>query len=250
MGYTYAYEIEEMIDLGILPVLLSSLPSFLLSIAAYVLTALALQTVASRRGLNNPWLAWIPVASSWLLGSISDQYRYVARNQVKSKRKILLTLNILSLLCGLGMVILGVTTVVNVVTGAIQGVSEEAMVGSILGPVIGIMGVCVPMVGVAIANMIVRYMAMYDVYTSMDPGNSVMYLVLSIVFSITEPFFLFFNRHRDGGMPPRKQPAQPVYTDYAYREPAPEQPSWEQNGYQAPAEDSPEPWNRDTRDYQ
>ena len=33
----------------------------LLSIAGYVLTALALYTIARRRGLRNPWLAWIPV---------------------------------------------------------------------------------------------------------------------------------------------------------------------------------------------
>ena len=42
------------------------------------------------------------------------------------------------------------------------------------------------------------------------PANAVLYLVLSILFSPTEPFFLFFNREKDLGMPPRKQ--EPVYT--------------------------------------
>ena len=45
----------------------------LLAVASYVLTALALYTVARRRGLKNPWLAWIPVASAWIVGSLSDQ---------------------------------------------------------------------------------------------------------------------------------------------------------------------------------
>ena len=62
----------------------------LLAIASYVLTALALYTIARRRGLRNPWLAWIPVANSWLLGSLSDQYRYVVKGEHKSKRIILL----------------------------------------------------------------------------------------------------------------------------------------------------------------
>ena len=50
--------------------------------------------------------------------------------------------------------------------------------------------------------------------------NGTLYLVLSILFSPTEPFFLFFNRDKDLGMPPRKK--QPVYEqpvseqDYTY----------------------------------
>ena len=48
---------------------------FGLSIAAYVLQALGLYTIAKRRGISNPWLAWVPVAWVWVLGSISDQFR-------------------------------------------------------------------------------------------------------------------------------------------------------------------------------
>jgi hypothetical protein len=35
---------------------------------------------------------------------------------------------------------------------------------------------------------------------------AVLYLVLTILFNPTEPFFLFFNREKDLGMPPRKAP--------------------------------------------
>ena len=41
------------------------LPSILLalgfSILIYVLEALAVQTIARRRGVNHPWLAWLPI---------------------------------------------------------------------------------------------------------------------------------------------------------------------------------------------
>ena len=33
------------------------------------------------------------------------------------------------------------------------------------------------------------------------------YAVLSILFSVSKPFFLFFSRNKDDGMPPRKQAA-------------------------------------------
>jgi len=37
----------------------------------------------------------------------------------------------------------------------------------------------------------------------------VIFLVLSILFPVTQGFFLFFIRNKDEGMPPRKQ--EPVY---------------------------------------
>ena len=62
-----------------------------------------------------------------------------------------------------------------------------------------------PLAAVSVAYLVIRYMVLYDVYRSVDPNNSVLYLVLSILFNPTEPFFLFFNREKDLGMPPRKQ---------------------------------------------
>ena len=62
-----------------------------------------------------------------------------------------------------------------------------------------------PLAGVAIAAAVIRFVALYDVYRSLDPNNAVLFLVLSIFFGVTEPFFLFFNRDKDAGMPPRRQ---------------------------------------------
>ena len=53
--------------------LLTALPSMLLGIASYVLSAAAIYVISRRRGLHKPWLAWIPVVNVWLLGSQSDQ---------------------------------------------------------------------------------------------------------------------------------------------------------------------------------
>ena len=39
------------------------------------------------------------------------------------------------------------------------------------------------------------------------------YVVLSILFGITEPFFLFFNRNKDKGMPPRKDDFVNIYIE-------------------------------------
>lgn len=206
--YSDPYLMEELL-LGILTGLTSSLPSIAFGIATYVLTSLALYTVAARRGISRPWLSWIPVVNVWVIGSLSDQYRYVVKGQIKSKRKSLLILNILTAVFSMLICVICVVMVVELVNGANFGADEDQIMEMVLGPAIAIVGLCLPLMGTSIAAMVIRYMALYDLYVSMDPANSVVFIVLSILISVTEPFFLFFNRHRDDGMPPRKQ--EPSY---------------------------------------
>ena len=217
MSYTYAF-MNDALTNGILSGLVSGVPATLIGIATYVLSAMAFYTIAKRRGLNHPWLAWIPVARVWILGSLSDQYRYVVRGENKSKRKVLLTLSIVSAALCVAMVITAVAMAVQAVAGAYGGISDEAMFRTIMGPLMGVVGLCLPMAGVAIAHAVIYYMALYDVFKSLDPDNCVLFLVLSILFSVTEPFFLFFNRNKDQGMPPRRpdpvyMPPEPFRTD-------------------------------------
>ncbi len=244
-SYEYAYMMEEALETGIVSVLFSGIPSSILGLAGYILTALALYTVGQRRGLNRPWLAWIPVVNCWIIGSLSDQYRYVVKGEIKSKRKVLLTLNILTLVVSIAMGIVAIAMAVNAVTAAIGGASESQMIESIMGPLVGVLGLCLPLAALSIAYGVIRFMALYDIYRSMDPVNSVLFLVLSILFGITEPFFLFFNRNKDLGMPPRLQDYQepayqePVYQDYVYDQPV-----------NPPPQSTMEPWEQmDNKDY-
>lgn len=237
----YTYDGEVMVTL--LSSLISLVPSLVISLLSYVLTALAIYTIAKRRGLNKPWLAWIPVVDVWLLGSLSDQYQYVVRGRNRSKRKSLLVLGILSFVLGIAVIILAISLLTQLVLAAMQGVSEEYLLDLIMGPLLSMLGLCLPMAGIGIAYTILYYMALYDVYKSLDPSNCVLYLVLSILIDdVTRPFFLFFNRNKDGGMPPRKQePAAipPQYTQYS----APQD--------SAPQDSSSarEPWEDNSKDY-
>ena len=232
-SYEYSYAVEEMLGTGVLAGLLESGLSMILGIATYVLTALALYTIAKRRGLNKPWLSWIPVANSWIVGSLSDQYRYVVKGENKSKRKALLTLNIIITGIWAVMIVGVIVMVVQAVVGAMGGMSEEHMLETVMGPAIGMAGLSLPLAGIAIAYAIIYYMALYDIYKSLDPGNCVLFLVLSILIGVTEPFFLFFNRNKDLGMPPRR--SNPTYI--------PPEPDWQP---QRPAQ---EPWKQENKDY-
>ena len=206
--YSDPYFMEDLL-VTLVPALISGVPSCLFSIVCYVLSSLALYTLASRRGIRKAWLSWIPVLNVWIWGSLSDQYRYVVKGQIKSKRKILLILNLINLVMGLIVTGLMTFVVVQAVIEIVGGNSNNMILNLITGPVIAAAGFGILMAGVGIASLIIRYVALYDIYTSMDPGNNVLFLVLSIIFSVTEPFFLFFNRNKDLGMPPRKPRQEP-----------------------------------------
>ena len=42
-------------------------------IALYVLRALGLYSIAKRRGINHPWMSWVPVLDLWVLGCVSGE---------------------------------------------------------------------------------------------------------------------------------------------------------------------------------
>lgn len=228
-SFDFSYVIDE--GLALIPGLLSMIPSGALSIASYVLTALALYTVASRRGINHPWLSWVPIANIWIMGSLSDQYRYVVKGEEKSKRKTLLILKLISVLITALIVIAAIFMVVEIAEGMIFDLNEDDILEDILGPVLCVAGLALPLAGVSLAYAIVRYMALYDLYTSCDPHYNVLFLVLSILFGVTEPFFLFFSRNKDEGMPPRRQEPQYIPPEqswqYEYAEQPPQQ-NWEE----------------------
>ena len=196
---------EEALESGLLTGLFSSAPSFLFSVVVYVFTALALYPIAGRRGISKPWLAWIPVVNVWVIGSLSDQYRYVVKGEEKNKRKALLILSLINLVLCIALIVFVVMLVIAAIRTEMYNYSGNAAMMEVVRAAIGLACVGVIMMGTGIAMAIIRYMALYDIYMSVDPGNCVVYLVLSIVFNISEPFFLFFNRNSDKGMPPRRE---------------------------------------------
>ena len=178
--------------------------SSLLSLAVYVFSALAIYTIAQRRGIRHPWMAWVPLINVWTLGSISDQYRYVAMGEVRNKRKVLLTINILNFILASVAVIHMIVTIVRMVMGEMSFGYEEEVVWEILSCLLWF----VPVLILGIAAFIVEILALYDLYTSCDPANKVLYLVLSLIpgiNQITRPLFLFLCRNQDNGMPPRRE---------------------------------------------
>lgn len=190
-----------------------------ISLATYILKSVGLYTIAKRRGLNHPWLVWLPVGREWIIGSVSDQYQYLVKGEVKSRRKILLAL---SIGCSACTVAAFVTVVILI--GRLEFTSgfgsDKMLAAMLMGPVLAalVLGCVLSVVG--IAAYVFKQICMYDLYRSCDPNNAVAYLVLGILFGILEPIFFLVIRKKDGGMPPRRD--IPVREPFGYQEP------WEQ----------------------
>jgi hypothetical protein len=170
-------------------------------------------TIAKRRGIRGAWLAWIPVANTWLLGCVSDQFQYLVKGKTTNRRIVMLILALASVLLSF---IGSASSTFAMLAGELD--TMELMVPSAINLSVSMLSMCV-----SVAAAVFHYIALYDVYTSMNPANNVLFLVFSILFNITEPFFIFCNRNKELGMPPRR----------------PQPPMGEPADYQPPVE---EPW--------
>lgn len=184
------------------------LVSVLVGVAMYVLRSLSLYTIAKRRGLNHPWLAWIPVGTEWIIGSVSDQYKYVTQGKQQSRRKVLLVLTIAGMVLGVYAAGITVSRMLEVIirldTMGNGGEMSDAMALRLALSMLSGLGGGLAAGILGIVAYVFREMCMYDLFKSCDPKNVVLFLVLSIFFGFTEPFFLLACRNKDLGMPPRK----------------------------------------------
>ena len=192
-----------------------------IGIAAYVLTALSYYTIAQRRGIKHAWMSWVPVLNLWILGSIADQYRYVAKGEIRNRRKLLIGLSIAQAVLSLVTIVASVVMVVRLVVELPQmsHLNNVQLATQFIGIIMTVAGAALLMGVVAIVAAVFRYIALYDLYASCENENKTLYIVLSILFSITMPVFLFICRNKDEGMPPRRAQQSPVTEAPVYREP-------------------------------
>ena len=164
------------------------------AVVSYVLHSLGLYAIAQRRGIHNAWLAWIPLGNLWILGSISDQYQYVAKGKVKNFRKLMLGL-------GIAYYILYAFQFIAMIGAAFAGEGAEVFMSAVGGDMLLSL--------IVIVLAVIEFIAYYNLFSSCQPSNATLYTVLSIIFTVTMPFFVFACRKKDLGMPPRKQPVAP-----------------------------------------
>ncbi len=191
-----------MTELGFLVGYFSSFViSSVVSIIAYLLTSFGIYNMGKKLGVANPWLSFIPFANIYAFGKIAEHYIKKDGRPSAKFSKILLTFNIIILVL---TVVLVTALLVGVILEAMSNPdmnayfeSEEFAVTGlytfILPVVLGTLAIC----GLAIAYMVVTYVALWRIFSIFDPETATLYLVLSIFFGFLQPIFIFILRNRE-----------------------------------------------------
>ena len=198
-----------------------------LGVIVYILQALAMYTIAKRRKIKKPWLAWIPVVNVWILGSVSDQYQYVVKHQIKNKRKALLGLNIAMAAISAVILVAAVWMLIALILMAVSipAISDaETLISNlmyyagsnvVLANLLALAGLlALPLSVLVVIHAVYFYMALYDLFRSCDPQNSTLYIVLGLVGNVVVDgayaIFMILCKDKDLGMPPRKEEPQVI----------------------------------------
>lgn len=209
--------------------------SSLISILFYVLQGLGLYTLAQRRGIRHPWLAWIPVGCVWIIGAIADDYHLKAKNEVKNRRKLLLALSVALLAL---VVLIWACFAGMIVELLIWGDSAQfTWMELLLAQIIPILLLTLAITVLSIVTTVFQYICLYDIYASCDPNNASLYLVLGIFVSGLTGIFLFICRNKDQGMYPL---APYGYRNQNWQQPQYQPPQYQPPQYRPPTQNGPE----------
>lgn len=209
-------------------------------ITLYVLGSLGLYTIAKRRELSNAWMAWVPGLSLWILGSISDQYQYVAKDKVRNRRKWLIALAIAMIVLFIAIYVCMFVAYFQIILDAAMNSEMEymdelqilEMILKSFAPTFIVLAVYV-VIGIVVT--VLEYICYYHLFASCDPENKVLFLVLGIFMSFLLPIFTFVCRKKDFGMPPRRDVPPAAIPQAAYQPAQPYEP-WTQPTEQNPNE--------------
>lgn len=166
----------------------------------YVFESIAFYTLAKRRGIQYPGLAWVPVANMWIIGSLADDYMQVTELRNTKSRYLLLSLEVVSAVISILATLMSLGFVLEMIGGIFNEQSYVAE-GYILGS-LSLLGMSCILWVLVIVRSVFLYIVLYRIFKSCQPGNAVLYLLLAIFVSVSLPFILFAIRNKDEGMIP------------------------------------------------
>ena len=157
-----------------------------ISIANYVMTAMSLHRIGTRRLIPNSWLAFLPIANSWVIGKIADDYD--EKNGIERKWSVVLL--VMSIISTVGFVITYVAMFVCMIRMAFQVEYYEPAVEEIVGPMVLIYVFLILAAIVASAYSFCTAICIYKIFESTVPKKAVKYMLLYLLVPLAGPICL------------------------------------------------------------
>ncbi len=158
-----------------------------LCIADYVLSSLGLYRLAKRRGVSKPWIAWIPIANSWTVGAVTDDYEL----RCGFKRKWRMVLPVLT-----GIVLVAALLYNIFISGSFAGIMSNyqymyGQLDNVVGIVVSLYALLIVMLMSTTVLMACQVVCLFKIYESTVPERAVKYLLLSLLVPLAEAICLF-----------------------------------------------------------
>ncbi len=195
-------------------------------VVKYILRSLSVYTVAKRRGIQNPGLAWVPMIWVWTLGGICDQYDATRGIQRKWRVSLLILTTIGFAAFFIGYILMIVQLAKLAISQqsyvySFRYVYEYAIPEEFIGALAGEVVVMILGAIAAAASTVCQWICLFKFYESCRPKDALKYLLVSVLVPLGQPICMMCSRKYDLGMP-----QQPFYPSYPQQPPV--------NNYQAP----------------
>ena len=162
--------------------------SLLIGLALYLLESIGVYKMAKSAEIKNPWLSFVPVGRNWVFGTLAKSARFGI---------ILPVLEGIVLIETIALTIFTVISVKEITGYALDAVNTSAeMAPEQFMSLIPVIILYFALMAVAIAYAVVFFIALWRIYASFDKANATLYIVLSVLFSISSPIILFIIRNR------------------------------------------------------
>ena len=151
---------------------------YVVAIADYVMSSIAIQRIASRSGVDKSWLIWIPIVREWVFGSLldaNDEKRGIQRNW----KKIFLMLSIL----GSGIMMLAYITLMGtymIMFATAAADAEEMMMVAIIPILLYYVLMIVGAIVVGALNAC-RMISIFKVFEETVPEKVVKYFIIYLM---------------------------------------------------------------------
>ena len=161
----------------------------------YIFEAIGLYSVAKRRGLKHPFMAWIPYTNTYLFGKAAEQYETAVKGKSKNYKAILLSLSI---------ILTAVTVLFNVVIYALSNsivylAQDCAYNSDATVLIISLILLYIALLVVSVTYSVFYFIALHKIYRSFSTKSSTLLLIFSIIFTVIVPFVIFASRKKDDG---------------------------------------------------
>ena len=155
-----------------------------LGLASYILSSLALYTMAKRRRISKPWLSWIPVANLWIIGCLTDDVDELKTGIKRKWRSVLLTLSIIVV----GTVIVMYISIIVLILSIGQYYYYDVAT-TVLFSTLYYVFTIILMVA-AITLEVVTDICLYKIFEWAKPEKAVKYLLLSLLIPLADAICL------------------------------------------------------------